>query len=147
MVRLSHRSSSLRKHARSFVYFGHLFLVDTFSTIYNGRSASTLTGQLYAAEILVALEWLDEVDPSYHELRPKNILLDSVGHVVVCDSGLLRLETKNMETTSDSAGVDYLAPELVAGNASAPTDTTASKWWTLGGFPIPDANGIASVSR
>ena len=98
--------------------------------------------RLYTAEILAALEWLDEVDPSYHELKPKNILLDSVGHVVVCDLGLLHLETKNVETTTYSAAVDYLAPELLAGNASAPTDTTASKWWTLGAFLYEMLTGL-----
>ena len=98
--------------------------------------------RLYTAEILVALEWLDEVDPSYHELKPKNILLDSVGHVVVCDLGLLHLETENVETTNDSAAVDYLAPELLAGNASAPTNTTASKWWTLGAFLYEMLTGL-----
>jgi serum/glucocorticoid-regulated kinase 2 len=112
-----------------FVSGGHLFYHLQRAQRFHADRA-----RLYAAEILVALEWLDEVDPSYHELKPKNILLDSVGHVVVCDLGLLRLEMKNMETTSDSAAVDCLAPELLAGNASAPTNTTASKWWTLGAF-------------
>ena len=120
-----------------FVSGGHLFYHLQRAQRFHADRA-----RLYAAEILVALEWLDEVDPSYHELRPKNILLDSVGHVVVCDLGLLRLEMKNMETTSDSAGVDYLAPELLAGNASAPTDTTASKWWTLGAFLFEMLTGL-----
>jgi len=74
-----------------FVSGGHLFYHLQRAQRFHADRA-----RLYAAEILVALEWLDEVDPSYHELRPKNILLDSVGHVVVCDLGLLRLEMKNM---------------------------------------------------
>jgi serum/glucocorticoid-regulated kinase 2 len=77
------------------------------------------------------MEWLDEVDPSYHELKSKNVLLDA------CRC----LETKNMETTSDGA-VDYLAPELLSGNASATTDTTASKWWTLGAFLFEMPTGL-----
>jgi serum/glucocorticoid-regulated kinase 2 len=120
-----------------FVSGGHLFYHLQRAQRFHADRA-----RLYAAEILVALEWLDEVDPSYHELRPKNILLDSVGHVVICDLGLLHLEMKNVETTSDSAGVDYLAPELLAGNASAPTDTTASKWWTLGVFLFEMLTGL-----
>lgn len=119
-----------------FVSGGHLFYYLQRAQRFHADRA-----RLYAAGILVALEWLDEVDPSYHELKPKNILLDSVGHVVVCDLGLLRLETKNIETTRNSA-VDYLAPELLSGNVSATTNTTASKWWTLGAFLFEMLTGL-----
>ena len=120
-----------------FISGGHLFYHLQRAQRFHADRA-----RLYAAEILVALEWLDEVDPSYHELKPKNLLLDSVGHVDVCDLGLLHLEMKNMETTSDSTAVDYLAPELLASNASARTDTTASKWWTLGAFLFEMLTGL-----
>lgn len=94
--------------------------------------------RLYTAEILLALEAIHKTNPSYHELKPKNILLDSVGHIVVCDLGLLPLKPKrNMGNTTDDFAVDYLAPESLeslSGDISANTDTTASKWWTLGSF-------------
>jgi serum/glucocorticoid-regulated kinase 2 len=96
---------------------------------------------LYAAEILLALERLHEVDPSYYELKPKHILLDSVGHVVLCDLGFLRLETTNMEKTTDVT-MDYLAPELLSGHISATTVTTASNWWTLGSFLFEMLTGL-----
>ena len=120
-----------------FVSGGHLFYHLQQAQRFHAERA-----RLYTAGILLALEWLDEVDPSYYELKPKNILLDSVGYVVICDLGLLHLEMKSIDTTSDSAVVDYLAPEILASNTSAPTDTTASKWWTLGAFLFEMLTGL-----
>lgn len=89
--------------------------------------------RLYTAEILVALEWLHAVDPSYHYFTPSNFLLDSTGHVILCDPYLTHLERYSTIMESDTT-VDYLAPELLTDKGSTRTTTTSSKWWTLGAF-------------
>lgn len=81
---------------------------------------------MYAAELVIALEQLHEIDPSYYEIKPKNILLDSVGHIVLCDLGLLHILTRNDEKTIDVT-TDYLAPELLSGHVSNTTDTMVAK--------------------
>ncbi|KAL7932958.1 hypothetical protein V8C35DRAFT_305921 [Trichoderma chlorosporum] len=97
--------------------------------------------RLYAAEILMALECVHGIDPSYHQLKPKNLLLDSMGHIVLFDIGLFRLETNNMRSTF-AIPEEYQAPEVLFGENSASTDTTASKWWTLGAFLFEMLTGL-----
>jgi serum/glucocorticoid-regulated kinase 2 len=86
--------------------------------------------RLYTAEILVALESLHTLDPSYH-LDPSNLFLDSTGHILLWDLDLLRLEIDNTEVESDMPE-DDVAPELLTSKDSTRTFSTASKWWTLG---------------
>ncbi|OKL55216.1 hypothetical protein UA08_09511 [Talaromyces atroroseus] len=121
-----------------FISGGHLFYHLQQALLFEEDRA-----RLYAAEMLIALEQLHEVDPSYHELKPKNILLDSVGHVVLCDLGFLHLETSDMEKTIDVT-LDYQAPELLSrkGILSTETSTSASKWWTLGSFLFEMLTGL-----
>lgn len=96
--------------------------------------------RLYAAEILIAMEHIDRIYPTYCDLKPKSILLDSVGHVAICDIGLWDLDAKSAETTSSTVP-DYLAPEII-GDGPTATDTTASKWWTLGAILFEMLTGL-----
>lgn len=96
--------------------------------------------RLYAAEILVALEWLQAQEPSYR-LDPSDLFLDSIGHVVLCDPHLLHL---NMGYSKAESGIteDCIAPELLSDNEFTSTTTTASKWWTLGALLYEMLTGL-----
>lgn len=79
----------------------------------------------YAAEILCALEAIHEAGIKYNGPKPKNILLDSLGHIALCDFTLLPVE----KGSAEHAGyLEYPAPEIISGQGS----TVAEKWWTLG---------------
>ncbi|PON27722.1 AGC/AKT protein kinase [Trichoderma gamsii] len=79
----------------------------------------------YAAEILCALEAIHEAGIVYYGPRPKSILLDSLGHIALCDFTLCSVEKGSAESTSY---LEYPAPETISGQGF----TTAEKWWTLG---------------
>lgn len=79
----------------------------------------------YAAEILCALEAIHEAGIVYHGPRPKSILLDSLGHIALCDFTLCSVEKGSAESTGY---LEYPAPETISGQGF----TTAEKWWTLG---------------
>lgn len=86
-------------------------------------------GRFYAAEILCAFESLLRSNASYCGPKTENILLDCVGHVVLCDFSLYHLD---MVKTIHSS-VEYPAPELLS-NQSSNTGTSVGWWWTLGVF-------------
>jgi serum/glucocorticoid-regulated kinase 2 len=85
--------------------------------------------KFYAAELLSALECLHSFDVVYRDLKPKNILLDYTGHLMLCDFGVCKLNMTEGERTNTFAGTPkYLAPELILGKGY----TRSVDWWTLG---------------
>ncbi|CAG9331908.1 unnamed protein product [Blepharisma stoltei] len=85
------------------------------------RSSSRFSEQrarFYAAEVLLALEYIHGLGIIYRDLKPENILLDSEGHIKLTDFGLSKQffdEEPNGEnkTFSVCGTPEYLAPEIL----------------------------------
>lgn len=112
--------------------------------------------RFYAAEVLVALEYLHCQGIIYRDLKPENVLLQSNGHVSLTDFDLSCLtsckpqllipdvvekkkQRKNRETpifmaepmraSNSFVGTEeYIAPEIITGAGH----TSAVDWWALG---------------
>lgn len=112
--------------------------------------------RFYAAEVIVALEYLHCQGIIYRDLKPENVLLQSNGHVSLTDFDLscltsckpqLLLPTTNekkrrhksqqnpifmaepMRASNSFVGTEeYIAPEIITGAGH----TSAVDWWALG---------------
>jgi len=84
--------------------------------------------KFYAAEILLALEYLHELGVVYRDLKPENILMDDDGHVCLTDFGMAKKLAPEEKTKSFVGTPEYLAPEVIEGKGHRmPVD-----WWALG---------------
>ncbi|KAG0002257.1 hypothetical protein BGZ65_002791 [Modicella reniformis] len=112
------------------------FIVNLFTTFqddrnlymlleYAGRFTNDIT-RFYAAEIVLAIEYLHARDVIYRDLKPENLLLDNAGHVKITDFGFAKRVEDRTWTLCGTP--EYLAPEIIQSKGHGkPVD-----WWALG---------------
>ncbi|KAL7626980.1 Serine/threonine-protein kinase [Parahypoxylon ruwenzoriense] len=115
-----------------FISGGHLF-----HHLQRERRFDVDRSRFYAAEILCALEYLHETHGIFSWLKPGNVLLDALGHVVLCRLGLFNPDIKN-EDRSIYGMAEYPAPELLLCQGKYKT----ADWWTLGVFLFEMLTGL-----
>jgi len=109
--------------------------------------------QFYAAEVLLALEFLHCKGCIYRDLKPENILLTRTGHIRLTDFDLskqtitpevpkvsrsifkpmtnAKISTRQLQQFNSFVGTpEYIAPEIVNGSGH----TSTVDWWTYGIF-------------
>jgi len=83
--------------------------------------------RFYAAEVLLALEYLHNVlNTIYRDLKPENILVDSNGHIKLTDFGLSKIGVR--QSNSFCGTPEYLAPEIIKNSGH----TQIVDYWTYG---------------
>ncbi|CAO3627726.1 unnamed protein product [Cunninghamella echinulata] len=111
----------------------HLFMVldyepggELFTLLRKQKKFTEEATRFYAAEVILALEYLHENEIIYRDLKPENILLDRKGHIKLTDFGFAKKVPSYTYTVCGTP--DYLAPEIIRSNGY----TKAVDWWSLG---------------
>jgi serum/glucocorticoid-regulated kinase 2 len=85
--------------------------------------------RFYAAELLLALEYLHSKNIVYRDLKPENVLIDGSGHVRLTDFGISKRLGKAKDKAYTFCGtLEYLAPEVWAGKGY----DSAVDFWSFG---------------
>ncbi|KAJ3345945.1 hypothetical protein HDU83_003545 [Entophlyctis luteolus] len=118
----------------SFMDNEHLYLVmeyiqggELFTYLRNMDKLDNEAAKFYAAEVVLAFEYLHSADVVYRDLKPENLLIDTNGHIRVTDFGFAK--HLNGHLTHTLCGTpDYLAPEVIQSKGYG----KAVDWWALG---------------
>lgn len=101
---------------------------ELFNLLQKRRRFTEEQTRFYAAQMVIALEYLHKRGIIYRDLKPENVLIDSKGYIKITDFGLSRMNVKNNEAKSICGTPEYLAPEIILKlGYGKPVD-----WWTLG---------------
>eukprot|EP00742_Colponemidia_sp_Colp-10_P009663 GILJ01010561.1.p1 GENE.GILJ01010561.1~~GILJ01010561.1.p1 ORF type:complete len:842 (-),score=140.48 GILJ01010561.1:205-2730(-) len=95
--------------------------------------------RFYAAEIVLAVEHLHQLDVVYRDLKPENVLLDHEGHVRLADFGLSKEGIRDSRGAQSFCGSPaYLAPEMLARQGYG----KAVDWYGLGALLYEMVTGV-----
>ncbi|TPX71613.1 hypothetical protein CcCBS67573_g06126 [Chytriomyces confervae] len=118
----------------SFMDCEYLYLVleyiqggELFTYLQNADKLDNKSAKFYAAEVVLAFEYLHSANVVYRDLKPENLLIDSRGHIRVTDFGFTK-HLEEDETHTLSGTPDYLAPEVIQAKGYG----KAVDWWALG---------------
>ncbi|MEW5320291.1 MAG: hypothetical protein WDW38_011373 [Sanguina aurantia] len=85
------------------------------------------TAMFYAANVLMALEFLHNKGIVYRDLKPENLLLDTQGYIKMADFGFAKYIGGD-KTYTICGTPDYQAPEVIMRRGT----TKAADYWALG---------------
>lgn len=84
------------------------------------------TSRFYAAEIILAFDYLHKKNIVYRDLKPENLLIDKDGHMKITDFGFAKVVEDRTWTLCGTP--EYLAPEIIQSKGHG----KAVDWWALG---------------
>ncbi|CBI30972.3 unnamed protein product, partial [Vitis vinifera] len=91
---------------------------------------SLSSARFYAAEVLVALEYLHMLGIIYRDLKPENVLVRSDGHIMLSDFDLSLCSNAIPASCSFVGTHEYVSPEVASGRSHG----NGVDWWALGIF-------------
>eukprot|EP01012_Entosiphon_sulcatum_P040012 TRINITY_DN5363_c0_g1_i1.p1 TRINITY_DN5363_c0_g1~~TRINITY_DN5363_c0_g1_i1.p1 ORF type:complete len:588 (-),score=76.20 TRINITY_DN5363_c0_g1_i1:304-2067(-) len=119
--------STFQTPDKLFMVFDYLPLGDCYNLMALTRFPEEAV-RIYAAQVALALGYLNDHNIMYRDLKPENCLLDLEGNMVLADLGLARVFGVGTRRMSRCGTPSYWAPERFANQPYS----VAVDWWSLG---------------
>lgn len=127
--------SQIIKLAFSFKDNSYLYMImefviggEMFALLRNMRRFPEGMVKFYAAQVLLAFEYMHYLTITYRDLKPENLLITGEGFIKVADLGFAKLLPKDKRTWTLCGTPDYMAPEIIMNKGYG----HAVDWWAFG---------------
>ena len=102
------------------------------------KTIHNIRAKFFAAQILLALEYLHSKDILYRDLKPENVLIDADGYIRITDFGLAKTGVSENNAKTICGTPEYFPPEiLMRKQYGKPMD-----WWTFGAILFEMVSGL-----
>jgi len=101
---------------------------ELFDLIRQNKRLPPPSARFYTAEIVDVLAYLHEQGIVYRDLKPENVLLNSDGHIKLCDFGFARPVLQGTKAWTMCGTPEYIAPEVILSRGHG----MAVDFWSLG---------------
>jgi len=101
---------------------------ELFSHLREARAFDEETAQFYAAQVILALEYLHYLNIIYRDLKPENIIIDVNGYIKIIDFGFAKFLGTSARTWTLCGTPEYMAPEIILSIGFG----KGADWWSLG---------------
>ena len=126
---------SFQNHEKLYMGLEYLHGGELFQHLKEAKRFPENLARFYAAEVILAIDFLHSKDIIYRDIKPENILVDENGHLKLTDFGLSKTgitsaggKTAGVKTRTFCGTPDYLAPEIIKGVSHG----KAVDWWGVG---------------
>ncbi|XP_046679820.1 cAMP-dependent protein kinase catalytic subunit beta-like [Homalodisca vitripennis] len=122
---------------QSFIYFVLPFICggEMFTHLKIWQKFEENVARFYAAQVVLGMEYLHNLDLVFRDLKPENLLIDHYGYLKITDFGFTKKVLKRTYTFCGTP--DYIAPEIISGKGYS----KAVDWWALGVLIFEMAGG------
>jgi len=118
--------STFQDEKRLFMLMEYVNGGELFSYLRREGRLPNDSAKFYAAEIIMAFQYLHGQNIVYRDLKPENLLIDSQGHVKITDFGFAKVVEDRTWTLCGTP--EYLAPEIIQSKGHG----KSVDWWALG---------------
>jgi len=100
---------------KHYLYLAMEFMAggELFRLLVEKKKLEVAPARFYAAEVLLALEYIHKRGYVYRDLKPENILLDAQGFSKLADLGFCKPLKRGEKTYTTCGTTDYMSPEVM----------------------------------